>query len=193
MAEKRIFELACKVRNILLFHGYGHIGKATYMLKPMRIVGKKNIYIGDYCSILHHARMETVSGWEKESFHGAIRIGNRTSIEQNCHIIAADELVIGDDCVLSSEVYVADCGHSCDIMEGSVMAQPLFVKKTSIGNGCFIGTGAKIMPGVKMGSHVVVGANAVVVKDVPDHTMVAGVPAKPIKKYDVKEKQWKRI
>lgn len=193
MAVKGIFEICCKVRNILFFHGYGSIGRGSYILKPMRVIGKKNIYIGDYCSILHQARMETVSGWEQSEFHGEIRIGNHTSIEQNCHIIAADKLIIGDDCVLSSQVYVADCGHSCDIMEGSVMSQPLFVKKTSIGDSCFIGTGAKIMPGVKLGSHVVVGANAVVTKDVPDYTMVAGVPAQPIKRYDTAEKQWKRI
>lgn len=193
MAGNGIFAICCKIRNILLFHGYGNIGSCSYILKPMRIIGKKNIYIGDNCSILHQARIETVSGWEDTSFHGEVRIGNRTSIEQNCHIIAADKLEIGDNCVLSSNVYVADCGHSCDIMEGSVMQQPLFVKKTSIGEGCFIGTGAKIMPGVKLGKYVVVGANAVVTKDVPDYTMVAGVPAAPIKQYDNEAKVWKRI
>lgn len=190
---KNFFEIACGVRNILFFRGYGKIGTGTYILKPTRVIGKKNIYIGDHCSILHHARMETVSKWKDTIFHGEIRIGNGTSIEQNCHVIAADKLVIGENCVLSSQVYVADCGHSCDTMEGSVMEQPLFVKQTMIGDGCFIGAGAKIMPGVTLGSHVVVGANAVVTKDVPDYTMVAGIPARPIKQYDVIEKKWKRV
>lgn len=193
MVEKRIFAICCKIRNILFFHGYGKIGRCSYIIKPMRIIGKKNIYIGDDCSVLHHARIETVSRWENMDFHGKIRIGNHTTIEQNCHIIAADELKIGDNCVLSSDVYVADCGHSCDEMEGSVMQKPLFVKKTSIGDGCFIGTGAKIMPGVNIGNYVVVGANAVVTKDIDDYTMVAGVPATPIKKYVKEEKAWKRV
>ena len=192
MTNQKIFELICKIRNTIFFHGYGHIGTASYMIKPMRIVGKQNIYIGDRCSILNQARMETVTGWEGQSFAGKIVIGNHTSIEQHCHIIAADELCIGDDCVISSEVYIADCGHSCDHLDGGVMNQPLEVKKTRIGDRCFIGTGAKILPGVTLGNQVVVGAGAVVTHDIPDNSMVVGMPARIIKHYDENEKIWKK-
>lgn len=191
--NQKIFEVGCKIRNAIFFHGYGQLGRGTYILKPMRVIGKKNVFIGDYCSVLHHARMEAVTAWETDKLQGEIRIGNRTTIEQNCHIIAADKLVIGDDCVISSDVYISDCGHGLENMGASIMQQPLLVKKTTIGNGCFIGTGAKLMPGVTLGNCVVVGANAVVVKDVPEYVMVAGVPARPIKRYDVAEKRWKRI
>ena len=52
---------------------------------------------------------------------------------------------------------------------------------TYIGHSCVIGSGARIMPGVRVGNYCVVGAGAVVTKDVPDHTIVAGNPAKVIK------------
>lgn len=52
---------------------------------------------------------------------------------------------------------------------------------TYIGNSCVIGIGATIMGGVRIGNYCVVGAGAVVTKDVPDHTIVAGNPAKIIK------------
>lgn len=192
MKNQALFEIICKIRNTLFFGKYGKIGKGSYILKPMRIVGAEQIFIGDHCSILHHARMETVRGWQEESFAGKITIGNHTSIEQNCHIIAADELDIGKNCVISSFVYISDCGHECEDMEKGVMENPLFVKRTKIGAACFIGTGAKIMPGVTIGNRVVVGAGAVVTTDVPDDSMVVGMPARIIKKYDAEEKKWKR-
>ena len=49
-----------------------------------------------------------------------------------------------------------------------------------IGSHCFIGAGSKIMPGVTIGDYCVIGAGAIVTKDVPDRTVVAGVPAKRI-------------
>jgi acetyltransferase-like isoleucine patch superfamily enzyme len=50
-----------------------------------------------------------------------------------------------------------------------------------IGNDVWIGANVVVLPGVTIGSHCVVAAGAVVTKDVPDHTLVAGVPAKVIK------------
>lgn len=182
--------ILCKLRNHIFFRNYGCIGEDSYIIKPMRIIGKKNIFIGNGCSILNGARMETVSQWEKRCYDGKIIIGDNSSIEQCCHIIAADELEIGSRTVISAFVYIADCGHSYAFSEESVMQNPLEVKKTKIGNNCFIGIGAKIMPGVTLGDHVIVGANAVVTKDVPSNTMVAGIPARVIKKYDVSQKKW---
>lgn len=48
------------------------------------------------------------------------------------------------------------------------------------GNNCFVGSGAKIMPGVKIGDNVIVGAGAIVTKDVQSNSIVAGVPAKVV-------------
>lgn len=56
-----------------------------------------------------------------------------------------------------------------------------FHANTYIGDYCFIGANAIIMPGVKIGNHCIIGAGAVVVKDVPDHSIVAGNPAKIIR------------
>ena len=53
-----------------------------------------------------------------------------------------------------------------------------------IGDNCYISPGVKIVKPVHIGNNVVIGANAVVNKDIPDNTMVAGIPAKPIKRYN---------
>lgn len=62
-----------------------------------------------------------------------------------------------------------------------------------IGDNCYISPGVKIVKPVHIGNNVVIGANAVVNKDIPDNTMVAGIPAKEIKRFDVASQTWKKI
>jgi acetyltransferase-like isoleucine patch superfamily enzyme len=158
--------------------------------KPLRIIQPHYIKIGKDVSILHMARIECIRHREGEKYEGEVIIGDGTSIEQCCHIIAGSRLEIEKDVTISAYVYIADCGHSIEDVTKDVMDQPLEIKKTHIGEGAFIGIGAKIMPGVTIGKHAVVGANAVVSRDVPDYCMVAGVPARIIKKYDLEKKMW---
>lgn len=102
-----------------------------------------------------------------------------TTIEERCHIIAAGDLHIGKECVISADVYISDCSHGYAHDE-LILRQPLKVMPTEVGYHCFIGIGAKIMPGVSLGDYCVVGANAVVTHDVPECAVVAGVPAEVI-------------
>lgn len=62
-----------------------------------------------------------------------------------------------------------------------------------IGDNCYISPGVKIVKPVRIGNNVVIGANAVVNKDIPDDGMVAGMPAKIIKKYNHEIKAWTRV
>lgn len=168
-----------RIRLLFKESKWGRRGNNSRIIKPMRIIGKRNMYIGDNVIILNNARMETIDTWQGEKLNGSIKIGKGTSIEQNCHIIAADELCIGEDCVISANVYISDCNHGY-APGARIMDQPLEIKKTRIGNSVFIGIGAKIMPGVTIGNNSVVGANAVVTHDVEANTIVAGIPAKAI-------------
>ena len=165
---------------------YGKKGRRSHIIKPMRIIGKRRIFLGDGVGILNGARIETIKQWQGDSCNGMLSIGDRTSIEQNCHIIASKEVTIGHDCVFSAFVYISDCSHQY-VPEQSIMASPLVRQKVKIGNHVFIGIGACIMPGVTIGDNVVIGAKAVVTKDVPEGCMVAGIPAKIIKKWNGKE------
>lgn len=159
---------------------YGFFGRKAKIIKPMRILGKRNMYIGDCVHILNGARLEAISEYAGKRLNPKLIIGDRTTIEQSCHIIATGELRIGCDCVFSAFVYIADCNHQY-IPGVCINDAELEVKKTTIGDGCFIGIGARIMPGVTLGNNCVVGANAVVTHDVPSRAVVAGVPAKIIK------------
>ena len=150
----------------------GYYGREAMIHYPDRIFGCKKIYIGDKVNIGHHARLETQGG-------GKLLIDFGTTIEERCHIIAAGDLHIGKECVISADVYISDCSHGYAHDE-LILHQPLKVMPTEVGYHCFIGIGAKIMPGVSLGDYCVVGANAVVTHDVPECAVVAGVPAKVI-------------
>jgi len=179
-------------RWIILYHRFGCFHHTSHMGKPLRLVRPKYIKVGKKVSILPLARMECIRSWNNTPLNGEIIIGDGASIEQSCHIIAADTLEIGKGVTISAFVYIADCGHSINDMTGDVMEHPLDIKKTKICDGAFIGIGARIMPGVTIGEHAIVGANAVVTKDVPAYHMVGGMPAKTIKIYDLEKKEWSK-
>lgn len=90
---------------------------------------------------------------------------------------------IGEDCLLSSNLsfFTHDGGvkvlNSLNYFDGKSMDK---FGKIVVGNNCFIGHGAKIMPGVTIGDNVIVGACAIVTKDVPSNSVVAGMPARVI-------------
>lgn len=186
--QKIVDRIINRARNILNNRCWGYRGKGSRLIKPMRIINRRYIHIGNRSFFLHGARLEAV---KHSKGHGNLCIGNNTSFQQCCHIIAAGDLSIGDDCVFSAFVYVADCSHPYE-PEIDIATGDLEIRPTKIGNHCFIGIGACIMPGVTIGDYCVVGANAVVVHDVPPYTMVGGVPARLLKKYNVDTKRWER-
>ncbi len=114
---------------------------------------------------------------------GAIRrigvsIGRNSRIERNCTIDARSPLTIGDNVALSPEVMILAGTH--DVNDPDFKNSEVGPWAVSIEDHVWIGSRAIIMPGVTVGRGAVVAAGAVVTKDVPPLTIVAGVPAKPI-------------
>ena len=112
---------------------------------------------------------------------------------QRCHIIAGDSLIIGKNSTISFDVMITNIEHEYQNVEAPIIRQPLNVKKTVIGENCFIGCGAKIQAGTILGKHCIVGANSVVRGKFPDYCVIAGVPAKVVKCYSSLLKVWQRV
>lgn len=181
------------LRSKIIFHGFGSAGNSSYMAKPMRISGKHRVYIGDRVSIRKGIRLEVVTDWLGKKHNGEIHIGDDTAIEQNCHFVSANNLVIGNECLISAQVFITDCSHEYKDLNTRILLQSLIVSQTQIGDGTFIGYGACIMAGVNIGKHCVIGANSVVTHNISDYSVAAGVPAKVIRQYDLQAQEWKRI
>jgi len=111
-----------------------------------------------------------------------LKIGEYSSIGPRVHLYNLGHLEIGSHTILSQDVYV--CGGTHNFLDATM---PLIKKDVKIGSGVWICAGAFIGPGVIIGDGAVIGARAVVTKDVEPWTVVAGNPARFIKKRELKK------
>ncbi len=93
----------------------------------------------------------------------------------------APNIIIEDNALLASNVSIYAISHHYEDISRPVSQQGHYCRETVIRSGAWIGTNSVILPGVTVGRNAVVGANSVVTKDVPDYTVVGGVPAKHLK------------
>jgi maltose O-acetyltransferase len=107
-----------------------------------------------------------------------LRVGARVSINAFVHIWALGGVTIGDDTLIASHVAITSLTHDprAKLFSASTQARPIV-----IGRNVWIGTHAVILPGVTIGDGAIIGAGAVVTRDVAPRTTVVGVPAVPVK------------
>lgn len=106
-----------------------------------------------------------------------LSIGKNVFINFNCIFLTLGGIVIEDNVLIGPDVKILSEGHPLSPAE----RQSLVPGKVHIKQNAWIGAGATILPGVSIGENAVVAAGALVTKDVPADTVVAGIPAKVIK------------
>jgi acetyltransferase-like isoleucine patch superfamily enzyme len=87
-------------------------------------------------------------------------------------------------------VYITDQNHGYEDITIPISKQSQPERAVSIGDGSWLGHGSVVLPGVTIGRHVVIGANSVVTKDIPDFSVAVGVPAKVIRRFDESRQEW---
>jgi len=112
----------------------------------------------------------------------ALSIGDMVSIGHGCLFSSRSFLEIGCNVAIASGVNVIAGGHASDDPEIPVLQQTRVSKGISIADGAWIGSGARILDGVRVGRNATVAALALVTKDVPDYAVVAGNPARVVRK-----------
>lgn len=114
------------------------------------------------------------------SDHGrSLQLGERVFVNHGCTINDLGGVVIGDDVLVGPNVQILSAGHPVDPAE---RRSGVVVARIEIGRGVWIGAGATVLQGVSIGEDSVVAAGAVVTRDVPDRVVVAGVPARVVKR-----------
>ena len=112
---------------------------------------------------------------------GEVRIGDKTVLGQECTISAYQHVSIGEQCIVADRVMLIDFDHNVAEVERPIRVQGIYKRDVRVGNNVWIGYGAQILRGVSVGDNAIVGASAVVTKDVPANAVVAGAPARVIR------------
>jgi acetyltransferase-like isoleucine patch superfamily enzyme len=169
------------------------IGKYCKFLGHDQISFRGSAHFGDFCWV------QAISRYRNKTFKSEILIGKNFHANNNLHIGCTGKIVIGDNVLVGSNVSILDHGHGLygTLNSSSPEIPPI---QRELSDGCifiednvWIGEGAKILGSLSIGSGSIIAANAVVTKDVPKNTIVAGIPSKVIKIWCSEKQGWQKV
>jgi lipopolysaccharide O-acetyltransferase len=162
--------------------GFAAFGRSSVLELPVRQGGAGRIAIGRDVFVGAGSWLQAIGG------HGtvAIEVGDGTSIAGNCVISAVSSVRLGMKVLVARNVYIADHSHAYRNPTLAVLEQGVDqVAAVEVCDGAWLGENVVICPGVRIGRGAVIGANAVVTADVPDHAVAVGAPARVVREFAV--------
>ncbi len=111
---------------------------------------------------------------------GDIELRDGANVGFNCEIFSASRVTIGAGVLMAAYSYVIGGDHDFSDPDKSVLEQTRRSAGVTIGDGAWLGAGAKVLDGVAVGDHAVIGAGAVVREAVPERAVAVGVPARVV-------------
>lgn len=137
----------------------------------------KFVWIGDGTKIRCH--------------EGRVEIGAKTVMGQDCTISAYQRVRIGEQCVIADRTMFIDFDHGVVETERPIRSQGIYMEDVIVGSNVWIGYGACVLRGVKVGDNSIIGTNSVVTKNVPANAVVGGVPARVLRMRETpKDLKW---
>lgn len=112
---------------------------------------------------------------------GRVEIGDKTVMGQDCTISAYQRVRIGEQCVIADRTMFIDFDHGVVEVERPIRSQGIYMEDVIVGSNVWIGYGACVLRGVKVGDNSIIGTNSVVTKNVPANAVVGGVPARVLR------------
>ncbi|WP_311329314.1 DapH/DapD/GlmU-related protein [Capnocytophaga gingivalis] len=196
MGKYSIFQIFClifyKVRGWFIFKN------ARLIRFPFRVRGKQYIKIGKGFTTGFNCRIDAlnINNFGEKYL---IEIGENVEINDEVHIGATQKIIIEDNVLIASKVYISDHNHGS--YKGDEQDSPMSIPKERkihsspirIEKNVWIGELCCILQGVTIGEGSIIGAMSVVTKDIPPYTIAVGSPAKLIKRYNFKTKKWDKI
>lgn len=167
------------------------LGKGAFVSAFATLEGMEGIEIASGASISRRCYLATFDGPDAID-PSKIIIGERTYLGRGCTLSACGTITIGKNVTFGDNVYLSAGQHSYADPGTRVLDQPLSVGAVAVGDGAWIGYGAFVSTSssLTIGEGAIVAANAVVTKDVAAFTMVGGVPARVLRRFDAKSRQW---
>lgn len=168
---------------------------ARLIRRPIYVRGKSSLYYGKGLTTGHACRFDLVGNNKK-----TLQIGENCEIGDNVHIVAHEEVKIGNNCLMASKIFITDTNHGNYSGDDRNISdpftppnnRPLFTNPVFIGNNVWLGENVCILPGVNIGDGCIIGANSVVNKNIPAYCIAVGSPAKVVKSWDKEMRLWRK-
>ncbi len=165
---------------------------------PIVIRGKEFINFGEKLTTGVGCRFDCFAGEKPDRVK--LVFGRNIQINDYVHIVAMDNITIGDNVLMASHIFISDNSHGtykCSFQDSDPRIPPIEreynTAPVKIGNNVWIGEGVCIMPGVTIGEGCVIGAHSVVINSIPNYSIAVGAPARVIKKYNFNTKHWVKL
>jgi acetyltransferase-like isoleucine patch superfamily enzyme len=173
---------------------FGTFGSRSVICFPVTaLVNERYIHIGEGTMIGPHVTLSAgmVPGQRCLS-ERVVGIGDRCLIGRGSGIVGHLSIEIGDDVWTGHHVYITDQNHGYEDLDVPVSRQTAPEQPVVVGDGSWLGHGTVVLPGARIGRHVVVGANSVVVGELPDRCIAVGAPARVVRQHRPGE-GWKPV
>ena len=167
--------------------------QARLIRRPIYIRGCKSISGGKGLTTGRFCRFDLI-GNKKTLF-----IGDNCEFGDMTHIVAYDNVKIGNNVLIASKCFISDTNHGNYIGDNQDAPntppndRKLFTQEVVIGNNVWIGENVVVLAGSQIGDGCIIGANSVVKGVFESNVIIAGAPARAVKKYDNQTKKWEKI
>lgn len=188
----RIFKFIKRALFYFLFHNrFKKFSVHSLIDSPLRIDGMKNISISKGVVVQYKTWLAAVPLAGNSDC--ILEIGEGSIIGNFNHIYATSCIKIGKNVLTADKVFIIDNSHSYSNISVPIMHQPIkHIGDVEIGDGSWLGENVCIL-GVSIGRNCIIGSNSVVTRDIPDYCIAVGSPAKIIKRYNHKTKEWQKV
>ncbi|MCA6216844.1 acyltransferase [Ideonella sp. B7] len=163
-------------------------GSHVYLGRGTRVTGHHHIHIRGRFVAMERNLIAAIESHGDARFNPTLVLGNNVTMENDCHVAAANRVEIHDNVLMASRVYVSDHAHGH--ATGAALALPPndrpIVSKgpVVIEAEVWLGEGVCVLPGVRIGRSSIIGANSVVTRDIPPRSVAVGAPARVIRTFE---------
>jgi lipopolysaccharide O-acetyltransferase len=152
----------------------------------------KNFTCGKYCRFEAHPR----PGRENSKL---LVFGNNVQINDFVHIVAAEQITIGNNVLMAGKIFISDSNHGKyrddeqSSPDDNPMERELNSSPVRIEDNVWLGESVTVLQGVTIGKGAIVGAMSLVVNDIMPYSIAVGCPAKVVKRFEFDTGKWRRV